>query len=249
MSTSFDNTAPRGEHPTGIGGGRGNGVWLKGQNQAFRAALDGKPIGVTLGKLTATATAELGDDVRCAFYRADSEGRTLHHVVGMPESYARQVDGFPIGEDSLACGLAAGTALPVITADVREDPRWQPWLWLAEEYGYRGCWSFPVETTAGELVGTFTLYFPEPRSPRPDELDFAEALCSSAAIIIDQQRGRDALVEGEGRQAFRLELSDALSSLTDAGEIVQTASQLLGDRLQADRTIYAEIEGEIAISS
>jgi two-component system CheB/CheR fusion protein len=31
----------------------------------------------------------------------------LHHVIGMPQAYARCVDGFSIGVQSLACGLAA----------------------------------------------------------------------------------------------------------------------------------------------
>src|SRR5262249_55120909 len=45
----------------------------------------------------------------------------LQHVVGMSESYAECVDGFRIGPDSLACGLAVYTGQPVITADVTED--------------------------------------------------------------------------------------------------------------------------------
>lgn len=63
----------------------------------------------------------------------------------------------------------------------------------------------------------------------------------------ERQRGHDAPIEGEGGQVFRLELSDALASLTDADGIMETASRLLGDCLRADRTIYAEIEGEIGL--
>ena len=48
-------------------------------------------------------------EARKAFYMADPEGVSFHPVWGagsMPESYLKQVDGFLIGEDSLACGLA-----------------------------------------------------------------------------------------------------------------------------------------------
>jgi two-component system CheB/CheR fusion protein len=58
---------------------------------------------------------------------------TLHHVVGMSASYAECVDGFKIDADSLACGLAVYTGKPVITPDVKAEPRWKPWLWLAEK--------------------------------------------------------------------------------------------------------------------
>jgi two-component system CheB/CheR fusion protein len=36
----------------------------------------------------------------------------------MPESYMKQVEGFVIGMDSLACGLATATGRPVLTRDV-----------------------------------------------------------------------------------------------------------------------------------
>jgi GAF domain-containing protein len=59
--------------------------------------------------------------------------------------------------------LAAAIRLPVITPDVHEEPRWKPWLSLAKEGGYRACWSFPVETPARRVVGTFAMYYREPR--------------------------------------------------------------------------------------
>jgi hypothetical protein len=65
----------------------------------------------------------------------------------MPQAYAQHVNGFRIGPQSLACGLAAGTGQPIITRDVIEEPLWKPWLWLAEEFEYRACWSFPVESS------------------------------------------------------------------------------------------------------
>lgn len=175
------------------------GDWLRGQNRAFRAALDGAPLDDTLAILGETATAELGDGVRYAFYMADPTGTALHHVIGMPESYARQVEGFRIGTDSLACGLAVGTAAPVITPDVRAEPAWQPWLWMADEYSYRGCWSFPIETETGEYVGTFALYFSAPRDASSEDLELAVALTGCAAIIIAQHRSRDQLRTSEAR--------------------------------------------------
>jgi hypothetical protein len=42
----------------------------------------------------------------------------LHHVIGMPEAYARYVDGFVMGPQSVA--LAAFTGQLIITRDVAE---------------------------------------------------------------------------------------------------------------------------------
>jgi len=51
-----------------------------------------------------------------------------------------------------------------------------------------------------------------------------------------------ARVLGERRAAFRLTLSDALAPLDDAGDVIATASALLGTKLGAARVLYAEAD-------
>jgi GAF domain-containing protein len=102
----------------------------------------------------------------------------------MPQTYAQHVDGFPIGPQSLACGLAAGTGQPIITRDVVEEPLWKPWLWLAKEFEYRACWSFPVETSTGKILGTFAMYYKDPREATQRDLDLAATLTRAASLII-----------------------------------------------------------------
>src|ERR1700722_1921718 len=144
-------------------------TWLSGQRQAFESALNEAPLAESLGILVDTAIAALGSGVRAAFYLASSDGTALHHVVGMSAEYAQAVDGFVAGPESLACGLAAGEA--VLTADVRNDPRWESWLWMAARFGYRGCWSFPIHTAARRFAGTFALYWPESREATANDTE------------------------------------------------------------------------------
>ncbi|MGN6561464.1 MAG: GAF domain-containing protein [Thermomicrobiales bacterium] len=169
-------------------------AWLAGQKEAFQAAVNNAPLADALGVLVRTAIAQAGDDARCAFYAADADTATLRHIVGMPATYARCVDGFKIGSDSLACGLAVYTGRPVITADITREPRWQDWLWLAEEHAFRACWSFPIETLAGKVVGTFAMYYHEPRAASAHDLESAAILTRAAAIIISRYQ------ENEERQ-------------------------------------------------
>jgi GAF domain-containing protein len=133
--------------------------------------------------LVHTAVEQAGGKARAAFYRADDEGRALHHVTEMTQGYARYVDGFEIGPQSLACGLAAFTRRAVITRDVLTDERWKSWLWLAEKFDYRACWSFPIEAGA-RVVGTFAMYYREPTEVTPCKLNLASMLTRTAATII-----------------------------------------------------------------
>lgn len=167
-------------------------TWLAGQKEAFQAAVRGAPLEVSLGILVRTAVDQFEGQARCAFYVADSEGRTLRHVTGMSEEYARCVDGFKIGEGSLACGLAVHRDQPIVTFDVSQDPRWQPWTWPATQFGYRGCWSFPIETSAGKVVGSIAMYFEEPREATADDRALAAALTQAGGIIISRHQETEA---------------------------------------------------------
>lgn len=158
--------------------------WIAAQRDAFQAAMSGAPIETSLGILTETLVAQADDGRRCAFYIA--EGNTLRHVVGMSDAYARCVDGFIISPESLACGLAVAMDQPVITPDIFMEPKWRNWLWLASQFGYRGCWSFPVKTRDGRLVGALAMYFADTREPCASDLELAQTFAETAAIIISR---------------------------------------------------------------
>jgi two-component system CheB/CheR fusion protein len=102
----------------------------------------------------------------------------------MPDEYARCVDGFPIGRQSLTCGLAVATRQAVITPHVSEEPRWKEWIWLANQFAYRACWSFPVATSSGRV--SFAMYYPEPHEATPGDVMVAAVLTRAAATIIAQ---------------------------------------------------------------
>lgn len=65
-----------------------------------------------------------------------------------------------------------------------DEPRWQPWTWLARQFNYRGCWSFPVETSEGNLVNSLAMYFENPREPDQIDMELAAAFTQTAGIII-----------------------------------------------------------------
>lgn len=116
-------------------------------------------------------------------------------------AWARTTPGrstFVVRPESLACGLATHLGEAVVTADVRQDPTWEPWTWLADQFGYRACWSFPLHSTTGSFVGSFAVYSPKPRLPTQQEVDFISHVTQVAAIIIARRRGWD-----RGRAGWR----------------------------------------------
>jgi len=64
--------------------------------------------------------------------------------------------------------------------------------------------------------------------------------------ITERKQADEALRHAAELDAFRVKLSDALRPLTDPREIQQTAMRVLGEQLQVDRTLYAEVEPDNA---
>lgn len=171
-------------------------TWLEGQREALEAAVNGAKPRTSLGALVRTATDALGPGTRAAFYLSADGGGSLH-VVGMSAAYARAVNGFKIGRQSRACGPAASAGRPVLTADVMEDARWKPWRWLAKRFDYRGCWTFPIRSSSGRVVGTLAIYSRQPRAATERELRLASLLTHTAAIIIAQHMESEARARAE----------------------------------------------------
>jgi PAS domain S-box-containing protein len=198
---------------------------LAGQRRALELALNGEPLAISLGVLVRAATDQLGEGVRAAFYLANPAHTGLHHVVGMSDAYAEAVDGFEIGPASLSCGLATHTGLPILTPDVAKEPRWTPWLWLAEKFDFRGCWSFPIRTETGRFVGTLAIYWRRPREATPRELELAAVLTATAAIIIARHTDaeqRDRALAALRESEERLRESNAQLALAGRAALVST---------------------------
>jgi PAS domain S-box-containing protein len=177
---------------------------MRRQKEAFQAAIDGAPLEESLGILADIVTEETAGEARTAFYIADPDVTCLHPIRGagdMPKSYTNQMEGFVIGKDSLACGLATATGRPVLTRDVFEEPLWKHWVHLAKEYDFRGCFSFPIETRDGKPIGTFALYFTTAREAGPHDLALADVVTQTAAIIIS--RHTEAQERARAEEALR----------------------------------------------
>jgi diguanylate cyclase (GGDEF)-like protein len=120
----------------------------------------------------------------------DADGLHLRHgaAPGLPESYSRAIDGQRIGPRVGSCGTAMYRRETVIVADVRTDPLWEDWRGVAAAYGLRSCWSVPITSPEGEVLGSFALYSSTVRHPDAREMCRIEMAVRIAGISIERQR-------------------------------------------------------------
>jgi len=102
-----------------------------------------------------------------------------------------------IGEGVGSCGTAAYRRERFIVEDTSAHPFWAPYRELAERAGCAACWSEPIFSSTGGLLGTFAVYYAAPTSP--DDCDFA-ALKNAvhlASIAIEWNHSQQARFESE----------------------------------------------------
>ncbi len=123
----------------------------------------------------------------------------------LPEVYVKAVDGAPIGPRAGSCGTAMYTRQPVVVTDVLTDPLWADYRDLAKISGLRACWSTPILSSQGEVLGSFAMYRQESRGPRAEETRLTEIATHLAGIAIERQRAQAELLALNAQLEKRVE--------------------------------------------
>jgi PAS domain S-box-containing protein len=128
-----------------------------------------------------------------------AEGARLRFAAApnLPDAYNSAVDGVLIGEGLGSCGTAAHRRQLVVVEDVSSDPLWKNYRDIAQRYCLAACWSVPIFGRSGELLGTFALYYDQPRRPTSAELDLVQTFARLAGIAIEVRRQEEKLRETE----------------------------------------------------
>ncbi len=154
------------------------------------------------------------------------EGTRLHlgATPHLPEGYNQAIDGLEIGSSVGSCGTAAFRKEPVFVTDIPTDPLWADYRKLAKTYGFRACWSTPIVSSRerGMVLGTFAMYYREPRSPKEEDHRLIEMATNLAGIAIERKRGEEALKRERDFIAAVLQTAGALVVVLDTeGRIVR----------------------------
>ena len=132
----------------------------------------------------------------------DPDGQRLWPGAGplFPPPLKPAINPWMVGPGRGACGTAAFLKERVIIADVTSDPRWpDEYRALAVGHGLCASWSQPLITNAGTVLGTFAMYYAEPRVPDAADLELIEAAGRIALVAIQLERSQAALSRVSGR--------------------------------------------------
>lgn len=175
--------------------------------------IGGAPLTEVLARLIQAVEQASADGMLGSVLLLSEDGQHLRHAAApsLPASYNATIDGVEIGPEVGSCGSAAYLRERVVVADIATDRRWVDFADLAREAGLAACWSSPMLSRDGELLGTFALYYRRPRSPSPADLAFVDVMLGTVVLIVEHSRGRQApaspSLHAEAAQRLALELA------------------------------------------
>ena len=159
-----------------------------GQARVLEMIARNAPLGEILTNLVLLLEAQ-SPEMLCSVLLLSDDGDHIRHgaAPSLPEQYVKAIDGAPIGPKNGSCGTAMWRGKPVVVTDINSDPLWADYRDLASGSGLGACWSTPILTKTGKVLGSFAMYYREPRAPTGAEARLTEAATRLAGQAIEQQ--------------------------------------------------------------
>lgn len=161
----------------------------------------------------------------CSILLLDETGTRLQlgAAPSLPDFYNDAIHNVQIGPKAGSCGTAAFRGERVIVEDIARDPLWEDYRDLAASAGLGSCWSEPIKSASGKVLGTFAIYHHTPHRPNAEDIETITTVASLAAVAIERdndQRNLLALNAGLEKEVRRRTLE-----LIQAKEEAESASQ------------------------
>jgi len=180
-------------------------------------------------------------DAQCSVLLLDEDGKHLLHGAArkLPAAYCAAINGVAIGDGVGSCGTAAFTGQDVLVADIANSILWKDFSELALGHGLKACWSIPIRSSHGKVLGTFATYYQHVRAPSPAELQAIQRNAYLLGLAIERDRDAQKLeanrraleAAGHYRQAILDSMVDGLLTVDPLGRILSfnnAARSLLG---------------------
>ena len=217
---------------------------LRGEKQLLEMVATGVPL-----KQILNALCEIIEEQRpgtlASVLLMNRDGVHLDVIAGpkLPNEWTRQMELMPIGPCAGSCGTAAYRGSPVIVSDIASDPLWDvpEHRAAALKHGLRASWSNPVLSWKGDVLGTFCMYYQEPRAPISKDLELIELATHLVRVAIERDRAQEALRASERVARSHVEVMmrslDVLATESAPEKFIGEILRAIGQHLRALRVL------------
>lgn len=159
------------------------------RNQGLELVAQAKPIKSIFNAIICGVEREF-PDMMCSILLLDIGGEFVEkgYAPSLPDFYNQAINGLVIGVGIGSCGTAAATGKRVIVSDINTHPYWANFVDLANQAKLGSCWSEPIISSDGSVLGTFAIYHRDISEPQKVEVELIEQSAYLASIAIERDR-------------------------------------------------------------
>lgn len=162
----------------------------------------------------------------CSIVLVDSSGKRLERgaAPSLPANFINSIIGRPLDVESGPCAMAVCLNEQVISEDLVTETRWvvSEWGSMAMAHGLRACWSTPISSTAGKVLGAFVIYYEQPGPPAAIHQSIIEQLTNIASIAVERAHSEVALRQSEARKSAIMDSAiDCIVTIDHEGRITE----------------------------
>jgi len=171
-----------------------------GERRVFERITTNVDLPDTLEAIAETAE-RVTPDALCSVSLYDEAANLLRQAAGrrLPQHFQRALEDIEVGPRNGSCAAAVYLQRQVVVAEIARDALWEELRAPALSAGLRACWSTPIRSSDGRVLGTVALYFHQPRSPLQRDFELMARLTALAGIAIERKQAEAALRCSEAR--------------------------------------------------
>src|SRR5262245_8038931 len=196
---------------------------LAGENRLLEMVAKGEALPSILDGIC-RLVEEISAGSLCSILLLDAKGDRLWHGAGpsLPASYTSAFEGRAIGPETGPCGRATYFGKPVIACDIAADALGDDYRDVALAHGLQACWSTPIFSSEGKVLGSFAVLSRQPRGPTPQHEKIIAQVTHLAAVAIERKRTEQELRRSEAylAEAQGLSLTGSFGWNVATGEII-----------------------------
>lgn len=170
---------------------------MKDLGEAARAIAGGASLEEAMAILCRAMVERASSGSRASVMRYVPKTNALALVAsdGLPGSYLEAMElfgGVPVAPAYGSCGTAAFRRTVIVVDDIESSPLWIGTAHLPLSVGLRSCWSAPVISRGGDLLGTIAMFRDHTRLVDPADLELGRDAARQAAEIFEAHAERQA---------------------------------------------------------
>ncbi|WP_414705488.1 GAF domain-containing protein [Pseudomonas sp.] len=182
------------------------------QNRILRLAVEEGSLDAALGEIVREVETLSTSRFLASIFLLDEDKRRLREIAG-PHS------------PRLRNGAHKDFAIDPSEAPLRllQDP--------PGEYGLHVCWSMPIRSTQGVVLGSLVLYHPEKREPLPEDIEVVDFVVQTIGLMVHRAQEKAAIRISEARYRQIVEGAEDFAIITFDAQGIVTSWNIGAERI------------------